>query len=205
MFKKACLEGLMTSHQLTLTLLETEAAEPAAREVLEATREALGFVPNMYAAMANSPALLDSYVHGYGQFRQGSALTPVEQEVVLLAISVDNQCSYCVAAHSFVADAMSKVPKNVTDAIRAGELIPDQRLAALAQFTAAMLDTRGRPSAGEVAAFLDAGYEERHVLSVILAIAVKTLSNYTNHFFDTDVDPAFASRSWTSAELEPTT
>ncbi len=43
------------------------------------------------------------------------------------------------------------------------------------------------------------------MLSVILAIAVKTLSNYTNHFFDTDVDSTFASRTWTPAQRQGVT
>ncbi len=195
----------MTNYQPTLTQLETEAAEPAAREVLDATKKAFGFVPNMYGAMANSPALLDSYVHSYDQFRQGSAFTPPEQEVVLLTISVENECLYCAAAHSFLADAVSKVPEEVTDAIRSGQTIPDQRLAALARFTAAMVETKGRPHPDEISGFLAAGFEERHVLSVILAIAVKTLSNYTNHFFDTDVDSTFASRTWTPAQRQGVT
>lgn len=40
--------------------------------------------------------------------------------------------------------------------------------------------------------FREAGYEERHISGVILAIAVKTLSNYCNHIFKPEVDSAFA-------------
>ena len=39
---------------------------------------------------------------------------------------------------------------------------------------------------------LDAGYTESHVLNIILAVAVKVLSNYTNHAFATEVDERFA-------------
>lgn len=63
-------------------------------------------------------------------------------------------------------------------------------------FTTAMLATRGRPEPGDLAAFLAAGYTEQHVLAVILAIAIKTISNYTNHLFDTPVDQMFARRTW---------
>jgi len=42
-------------------------------------------------------------------------------------------------------------------------------------------------------AFIDAGYSEQQALQVVLAIAVKTISNYTNHLCDTPVDAAFAS------------
>jgi alkylhydroperoxidase family enzyme len=43
-----------------------------------------------------------------------------------------------------------------------------------------------------VAAFRQAGFEQRHILGIILALAVKTLSNYTNHLFKPEVDAVFA-------------
>jgi len=38
------------------------------------------------------------------------------------------------------------------------------------------------------------------VLQIVLAIAVKTISNYTNHLFDTALDAAFQRRAWTPAQ-----
>src|SRR5919106_5376585 len=136
---------------------------------------------------------------GYGAFRQDSGLSPAEQAIVLLAISRANRCAYCVAAHSTAAD-IAKLPTEVTDALRAGDPLPDARLDArldaLATFTTTMVDTRGLPSRAAVEAFLAAGFNERDILQVVLAIAVKTLSNYSNHLFHTPVDPVFAHRAW---------
>jgi AhpD family alkylhydroperoxidase len=159
----------------------------------------MGFVPNMYAVMANSPAVLETYMEGYARFRSDSGFTPAEQEVVFLSISLVNACDYCMAAHSVIADRMSRVPPAVTDAIRDGHTVPDAKLAALSTFTSSMLLTRGQPSRAEVHAFLRAGYEERHLLDIILAIAVKTLSNYSNHLFHTPLDEMFAAREWKAA------
>jgi len=182
--------------RLTLAPQTIEEAGPEAKAVLEKAKAQVGFIPNMYAFMANQPALLDTYLHGYGQFRQQSGFTPAEQEVVFLSISRFNGCHYCVAAHSMLADAKSGVPAAVTDAIRAGQPVPDAKLAALCRFTEVMVETRGLPSREQVEAFLAAGYSERHVLDVILAIAVKTLSNYSNHLFHTPLDAMFESRAW---------
>jgi alkylhydroperoxidase family enzyme len=104
-----------------------------------------------------------------------------------------------MAAHSVIADQMSNVPPPVTEAIREGQTIPDTKLAVLSTFTDTLLSSRGLPSESDVKAFLRAGYEERHVLEIILAIAVKTLSNYSNHLFHTPLDKMFASREWTNA------
>lgn len=55
-----------------------------------------------------------------------------------------------------------------------------------------MVRTQGRPSATTVQAFLDAGFEEKQMLYIVLALAVKTLSNLTNHALATEVDERFA-------------
>jgi uncharacterized peroxidase-related enzyme len=187
---------MSSEYQLSLSPLTLETAAPRAQAALESAKASLGFIPSMYAVMANSPGLLESYLHGYSLFRQESGFTPVEQEIIFLTLSRENGCHYCVAAHSFVADAMSKVPPAVTDAIRDGVPIPDAKLAELSTFTAILLKTRGRPSRRDVESFLAADYSERQVLEIILAIAVKTLSNYSNHLFHTPVDKVFASRAW---------
>ncbi|MBG0808517.1 carboxymuconolactone decarboxylase family protein [Methylosinus sp. H3A] len=182
-----------------LGLLTIETATGKARDLLDAAKRQLGFVPNMYGAMANEPALLEAYSTTYAAFRRDAGFTSIEQELIFLVISRANFCHYCMAAHSFVADKMSKVPTEVTDAIRDGRAIPDSRLQALATFTHVMVEMRGRPSEGAVREFLAAGYSEKNILGVILAIGVKTYSNYANHLFHTPVDDVFASRVWKEA------
>lgn len=187
---------MTSTYTLTLPTKTLEDADPKARAVLEKTKAAMGMIPNMYGNMANSPALLQTYAQGYSLFREDSDFSPVEQEVIFLTISRENECVYCMAAHSFVADKLSNVPTEVTDAIRNDDLIVDDRLAALVEFTRVMFVTRGNPNENDVEAFTQAGYAESHILDIILAIAVKTISNYANHVFDTPVDAAFGQRSW---------
>lgn len=182
-----------------LPILSSETASGKARSLLEKAKQQLGFVPNMYGAMANEPALYESYAAAYALFRAECGFTPLEQEVIFLSISRANACHYCMAAHSFVADAMSKVPPEITNAIRDGRPIGDAKIQALADFVKVMFDRRGRPSEGDAQAFLAAGYSEKQILGVILALAVKTMSNYANHLFETPVDDIFAPRKWEGA------
>ena len=190
---------MLSAYKLTLPALTAETASESAGALLKGAQANFGFVPNMFTFMAHAPGLLASYFHGYEQFRAGSGFTAVEQEVVFLTISIENGCEYCVSAHSLVADAMSKVPVEVTNALRDGKPVPDAKLAVLATFTRTMVVTRGLPSQADVAQFLAAGYSERQILEVILAIAIKTISNYTNHVVHTPVDSAFATRTWADA------
>jgi len=176
----------------TLKSITPDTADAAQKEVLAQALKAAGFLPNMYTNMVNAPAVLSTYLHGYGLFRSESGLKPAEQEVVFLAVSQANGCTYCTAAHSMIADKKSGVPADVLKAIRAVQPIPDARLAALYALTAEMVKTQGRPSPATVQSFLDAGFQEKDMLYIVLAIAVKTLSNYSNHAFATPVDAVFA-------------
>jgi len=55
-----------------------------------------------------------------------------------------------------------------------------------------MVKTQGKPSPAVVKAFIEAGFQERDLLYIVLAVAVKTLSNFSNHAFATEVDERFA-------------
>ncbi len=175
-----------------LHALTPATATGSAQAQLEEAQRKMGFVPNMYANMANAPAALSTYLHGYGLFRTESGFTPPEQEVVFLAASRANGCDYCTAAHSMVADKMSGVPAAVLQAIRTGQTIPDAKLATLFATTVALVEQRGKLLPAQAQAFYQAGFTEHQLLYVILALAVKTISNYSNHAFATPVDAAFA-------------
>ncbi len=176
--------------------LEDVLTSPITNEILENTQKSLGFVPNMYVTMGANPALLDAYAYSYKSFRANAGFSPVEQEVVFLSVAYENNCEYCMAAHSFVGDMMTKVPVEVTDAIRNGTQIPDTKLAALSKLTRSLTATRSNVSQDEIYEFLDAGYSETHVLGIITGIAVKTMSNYSNHITNPEIDEAFAGRIW---------
>jgi uncharacterized peroxidase-related enzyme len=187
---------MLAEYQITLPAQTIETAEPKGKTLLETAQANLGFIPNMYRNMVNSPGLLETYLTGYAAFRADSGFSAPEQEVVFLTISRENGCEYCVSAHSFLADMKSKLAPEVTDAIRNGSAITDTRLAALSEFTRVVANTRGLPSRAATGAFLAAGYSERQILEIVLALAVKTLSNYANHLFHTPLDPVFEERRW---------
>ena len=181
---------------LTLPLVESSNATPRQQEALDAVKQRYGVVPNTYRAMANEPALVDTYLFGMAKLLKESGFTAAELDVVFLTISYENACDYCVAAHSFTADTQSKLNPEVTNALREGRPVSDPRLKALSDLTRSVLLSRGRPQAEDVEAFLSAGYAERQVLDLVLAIALKTISNYTNHVFETPIDAMFKVREW---------
>lgn len=183
---------MTAEYKLDATPVTDEQADGLARDLLDGAREKLGFVPNMYRGMAINPGLLSTYLHGYDHFRTQANFTPPEQEVVFLTVSLANGCDYCMAAHSMLALNVSKLSEDHTQALRDGKALSDPKLEALRRFTHHMWQTRGLPSKAEAEAFKAAGYTDTHVLEIILALAVKTISNYANHVNHTEVDDAFA-------------
>ena len=173
---------------------DTQSAPEESRPVMEAVKEKYGFLPNLFGVFSHSPAAAEAYA-SIGQALEKAALDPAEQQVVFLTVSAKNGCGYCVAAHSTLAKGTSMADE-VLDALRNGEALPDERLQAVARFAAAMRDHQGWVPEDELKAFAAAGYGERHVLDVITILAMKTLSNYTNHLAGTPLDDAFAGQAW---------
>ncbi|TAL53007.1 carboxymuconolactone decarboxylase family protein [Pandoraea sp.] len=182
--------------KLELAPHSLDTAQGRTKEVLDIAMKQTGMIPNMYANMSNSPGLLETYLFGYNLFRKESDFTPAEQEVVFLTISRLNECTYCMAAHSMIAEVASKTPAQAIAALRDDKPIEDPKLRALSAFTRVMVESRGRPTPDDVRAFTAVGYSERQVLEIILAMAVKTISNYSNHVFHTEVDSRFAGHAW---------
>ncbi len=174
-----------------------DSAPEDARSTLQTAIDTFGMLPNLTAKMATSPALAEGYLT-LSRIFERSSLSPAERQVVLLATSRYNVCTYCMGAHSVLAD-MSGVPTTVTDAVRDDLPIPDLRLEALRRFTTCVVDTRGRPEHSEIEHFFSAGYGPQQVLDVVLGVGLKTLSNYTNHMAGTELDAAFSSRAWEPA------
>jgi uncharacterized peroxidase-related enzyme len=161
---------------------------------MESALQAYDMLPNLYRKMAESPALANGYWE-LGNIFASSSLSAVEQQVVLLATSTLNGCTYCVGAHSAIADMM-KIPTEITDALRDGEPVPDANLEALRKFTQQVVSQRGWVSEADTQDFIDAGFTRAQILDVVLGVGLKTLSNYANHIMQTGLDEAFASRTW---------
>jgi len=181
------------AYQLSLPLLDEHIKDAPAGELLKKAKTQLGFIPNLYKVMANLPELLETYRFGDTQFRQ-AGFTAIEQEVVYLTISTDNECDYCMAAHSVIATKQAHAPQDVIDAIRQGKAISDTKLQALSSFTRLIVTQRGLVTEKDANVFLAAGFTEHHILAVILAVGLKTMSNYTNHLARTPIDAAFVGR-----------
>ncbi len=178
----------------TFPVHSSETAPEASKPVLAAAQKKFGFVPNLIRVMAEAPAAAEAYMAVMDIF-ESSSLSDAEKQTVLLSASFVNECDYCMAAHTKIAE-LKGVPAETIEALRAGTTLPDPRLDALAVLTRSIVETRGWPSEAGKEAFFAAGYGAREYLEVIVGVTVKTLSNYVNHAADTPLDTAFEARKW---------
>jgi uncharacterized peroxidase-related enzyme len=87
---------------------EEAAAVPAVKAVFDdirATRKS-EFVNNFWRALANQPALLERTWASIKQVMVApGALDPLTKELIYIAVSMANSCSYCVHSHTAAARA----------------------------------------------------------------------------------------------------
>jgi len=159
----------------------------------------MGFVPNILGAMAESPTALKTYLGMAGAF-ETATLSPLERQVVMLVTSLENDCRYCMAAHSTTAK-MQEVPAEIIEALRENGPLPDPRLEALRTFTRATVLQRGSTSPEERDAFFAAGFTTAQALEVVAGIAMKTLTNYADHLMEPPLDPGFEAMAWSGPSV----
>lgn len=174
-----------------------ENAPEESAEILKDVKAKFGFIPNLMGVFAESPEILQAYLTISSLVDQ-TTLTPLERQIVLLAASSVNNCEYYMAAHSTAA-SMQKLPADVIQAIRDNRPINDAKLESFRKFVQVLTEKRGFVSEQEIAVFLEAGYTRQNILEVILGVAMKTLSNYTNHIAETPLDSAFEPAKWRKA------
>lgn len=172
-----------------------ETAPEAVKPELEAAQKAYGSIPNLYRGFATNPATLKIYLAFNEALQEHGCLSPVEQQVVYLTASAENGCTYCVGAHSVLAD-VAKMPEQTLTELRKEAALSDQKLNALRKLTLSVMEHRGWVPEEDITDFQTAGYEQCHLLEVLTILAQKTLSNYYNHIAQTPLDAMFESRAW---------
>lgn len=176
------------------TLHTAQSAPEEAKPLIENSQKAFGMLPNLHAVMAEAPTLLEGYqvLHGLAQ---NTSFNAEELTVVWQTVNVEHACHYCVPAHTGIAKSM-KVSDTLIEELRNDETLSDAKLNTLKDTVLAVTRGRGHIDDSQLKAFYDAGYAQKQLLEIILILAQKVMSNYTNHLAETPVDDAFKSFEW---------
>ncbi|MFA6832543.1 MAG: carboxymuconolactone decarboxylase family protein [Bacteroidaceae bacterium] len=171
-----------------------ESAPEASKSLLESAKKQNGMISNLFGIMAEAPGLLEGYMQLHRLFDE-SSFDDEEKTVIWQTLNVENDCHYCVPAHTAIANMMHVDPA-LTEALRNQQPMPTKKLQVLQDTTLLLARNRGRLTDAETEAFYAVGYTQRQLLEVVLGLAQKVMSNYTNHLANTPLDKAFESFAW---------
>jgi uncharacterized peroxidase-related enzyme len=168
-----------------LPIHNVESATGSNKDIFAALQKGLGMVPNMAKVMANSPAVLQSWVQFNGTL--GSAtLSPKIREQIALLTAESNACTYCLSAHSALGKMVGLSQAQIDGARHAES--SDPRTSAALTFAKAVIDRRGGVADGDIGAVRAAGFSDAEIAEIVAAVALNVFTNFFNRAFDVDVD-----------------
>ncbi|WP_374473456.1 carboxymuconolactone decarboxylase family protein [Arenimonas sp.] len=166
--------------------LHTASTAPAASQPLLAqVQGAFGATPNMFRAVANSPAALQLMWAGFGALGGGSLPAKLGEQVAV-AIADRNRCEYCLAAHTALGRKAGASASEMAEA-QAGRSADPQTAAALA-FALKVVEHRAAVTAADVQELRNAGFSDEAVVELLAHVALNLFTNYINVALAVPVD-----------------
>jgi AhpD family alkylhydroperoxidase len=171
-----------------------ESAPEDSKALLRGLETNVGMIPNLAAAMAESPHLLEGFLRTREILSRGT-FTPGEIQVLALTNAFENGCRYCMSLHSSFA-RKEGVSSGAIEALRAGVAPEEPKLRALSNFSRKLIQERGAVGARDVSEFVTAGHTKAQVLEVVLGVAMSILPNFAHHITGCPIDDVFQSHLW---------
>jgi uncharacterized peroxidase-related enzyme len=168
-----------------LKALTSEQAPEQTKEIFKNIQQKVGRVPNLYAAMGNSPKLLGGFFAFEASLKEGT-FSAKENEAIALAVSQSNGCNYCLAAHSALGK-MAGYSENEVIEIRKGTAT-DPKVNALTALAKELTEKRGKASAEAIDNFLSVGYTKQSFAELIGMVAIRNITNYIYSNGDFEID-----------------
>jgi uncharacterized peroxidase-related enzyme len=168
-----------------VSLIDATHASADRAVVLSQIHQAFGTVPNMFRAVANSPAALRSM---WGSFAAlgGGTLPAKLGEQIAVAVADRNQCEYCLAAHTVLGRKAGATAEEMA-AAQAGHASDPKTHAAL-RFAIKLVEQRGQVSTDDVRGLREAGFDDEGIVEIVAHVALNLFTNYVNVALNVPVD-----------------
>ena len=155
------------------------------KALLDAIHGAFGATPNMFRAVANSPAALKSMWGSFGALGGGTLGARLGEQIAV-AVADRNACSYCLAAHTVLGQKAGASAEEMAAAQLGESSDPKTRAALL--FALKVVGQRGQVSGADVQALRDAGFSDEQVVEILAHVALNLFTNYVNLAFAVPMD-----------------
>ena len=168
-----------------VTLVSREDATGNPRAHLDAINGAFGTTPNMFRAVANSPAALASLWGSFGALGGGKLGARLGEEIAV-AVANGNNCQYCLSAHT----ALGRKAGASGEEMAAAQIgrSSDPRTQAALTFALKVVRERAAVSDGDIHALKVAGFDDEGVVEILAHVALNLFTNYVNVALDVPVD-----------------
>ena len=168
-----------------VTLVDPASADASVKPTLDQINGAFGVLPNMFKAVANSPAALVSMWGAFGALGSGKLGARLGEEIAV-AVANANACEYCLAAHTALGKKAGASGDEMADA-QVGRSA-DPRTQAALTFALKVVRDRAAVAPSDVAALKAAGFDDEGVVEIIAHVALNLFTNYVNVALDVPVD-----------------
>lgn len=165
--------------------IQPQAAPAASQPLLAQIQQAFGATPNMFKAVANSPAALQSMWGAFGALGKGTLGAKLGEQIAV-AIANRNRCEYCLAAHTVLGQnaGASSAEMSAAQTGQSG----DAKTAAALTFALKVVEQRAQITDADVARLREAGFGDEQIVEIIAHVALNLFTNYINVALDIPVD-----------------
>ena len=166
-------------------LIDRNATTADRKALLDSIHAAFGTTPNMFRAVANSPAALKSMWAAFSALGSG-VIAPKLGEQIAVSVADRNACEYCLSAHTKLGRKAGASAEEMRDA-QAGESKDTKTQAAL-HFALKLVDNCGQLSDADVKVLRAVGYSDEEIVEILAHVALNLFTNYVNVAFAVPVD-----------------
>jgi uncharacterized peroxidase-related enzyme len=183
-----------------LPLLTIDQAPVEVQSSMKFVEDKTGYLPNLLRILANAPVALESYLT-VGRINARASLNVAEREAVQITAAATHGCGFCVAGHTVAAYQRAKLDQETVQALRTLQPVTNPRIAAVADFTRAVIRSRGAVTDEELTQFRNAGFGDSAALEVILGVSLATLCNFANNLGQAPLNSELEPYEWSKEEL----
>lgn len=157
-----------------INVIEKTSANAEQLELLTTIENQLGMIPNFLKVLANSPVALRAFLGLYGVANAGE-IDALTRERIALALAQQNNCEYCVSAHTAIGQKTGLSRQEIQNA-RAGTS-EDIKAAAIVKFANALMEKRGEVSSAEITTVRNSGVTDAELIEIITHVGMNFLTN----------------------------
>lgn len=165
--------------------LQPQPIPAASQPLLARIHKAFGATPNMFKAVANSPAALESMWAAFGALGKGTLGAKLGEQIAV-AVANRNRCEYCLAAHTVLGQNAGASSAEMAFA-QVGQS-SDARTAATLAFALKVVEQRAQITDADVSSLREVGFDDEQIVEIIAHVALNLFTNYINVVLDVEVD-----------------